>query len=100
VAHHRGAPLGTIGLRPWFAEEPMPETPWVRGLLVFPEYRGGAVFLALASAVERYARAQGISCLYAGTTSIERLLTRRGWQPFRSIEHQGAPMTWLRKVLR
>ena len=29
--------LGTIALRPWFGEEPMAETPWVRQLLVLPE---------------------------------------------------------------
>jgi GNAT superfamily N-acetyltransferase len=97
VAHDRGTPLGTIALRPWFAQAPMPETPWVRGLLVFPEYRGGDVFRALESAIEAYARAQGFPCLYAGTTSIERLLARRGWEVFRRIDHEGEPMAWMKK---
>lgn len=99
VAHDRGRPVGTIALRPWFADEPIAETPWVRGLLVFPEFRGGAVFAALESAVERHARAQGFACLHAGTTSIERLLSRRGWQVFRRIDHQGEPMAWMRKPI-
>ncbi|HEY5000178.1 MAG TPA: hypothetical protein VII36_13575, partial [Usitatibacter sp.] len=47
VAHERGEPLGTISLRPSFGDEPMAESPWVRGLLVFPGFRGGAVFRAL-----------------------------------------------------
>jgi len=99
VAHRDGEPLGTIALRPWFAEEPMAETPWVRGLLVFPEHRGGAVFRALESGIERHARAQGFACLHAGTTSIERLLSRRGWQVFRRIDHHGEPMAWMRKAI-
>jgi GNAT superfamily N-acetyltransferase len=99
VAHDRGQPLGTIALRPWFAEEPMPETPWVRGLLVFPEFRGGAVFGALESAVERHARTHGFPCLHAGTTSIERLLSHRGWRVFHRIRHQGQPMAWMRKPI-
>ena len=99
VAHRDGEPLGTIALRPWFAERPMPETPWVRGLLVFPGHRGGAVFRALESAVERCARELGFPCLHAGTTSIERLLARRGWQVFRRITHEGEPMAWLRKAI-
>ena len=100
VAHALGEPLGTIALRPWFADEPMAETPWVRGLLVFPRYRGGAVFRALEAAVERYASAYGYPCLYAGTTSIERLLVRRGWKVFRRIDHEGEPMAWLRRNTR
>jgi GNAT superfamily N-acetyltransferase len=99
VAHDRGRPLGTISLRRWFAEEPMLETPWVRGLLVFPEFRGGAVFSALESAVERHALAHGFPCLHAGTTSIERLLSRRGWRVFRRIQHQGDPMAWMKKTI-
>ena len=97
VAHQGGEALGTIALRPWFADEPMPETPWVRGLLVLPRHRGGAVFRALESAVERYAWAHGYPCLYAGTTSLERLLVRRGWKVFRRIDHDGQPMAWLKK---
>lgn len=99
IAHHRGDPLGTIALRPWFAEEAMPETPWVRGLLVFPEFRGGAVFPALEAAVERRARELGLRSLHAGTTSIERLLTRRGWQVFHRLRHEGERMAWMKKDL-
>jgi hypothetical protein len=77
----------------------MPETPWVRGLLVFPEHRGGAVFPALERAVMLHARDRGYACLHAGTTSIERLLARRGWHVFRRIDHEGTPMAWLRKPI-
>jgi GNAT superfamily N-acetyltransferase len=97
VAHDGGVALGTISLRPWFAEESMPESPWVRGLLVFPEHRGGTVFRALESAVERHARDRGYSHLHAATTSIERALSRRGWEVFRRISHEGADMAWMRK---
>lgn len=97
VAHDRGTALGTISLRPWFAEEPMAESPWVRGLLVFPEFRGGAVFHALESAVETYAREAGFTYLHAGTTSIERMLARRGWEVFRRVSHGGEEMAWMRK---
>jgi GNAT superfamily N-acetyltransferase len=97
VAHDEGFPLGTVSLRPWFAEDPMAESPWVRGLLVFPEHRGGRVFRALESAVERHARDHGYSHLYAGTTAIERALSHRGWEVFRRISHEGADMAWMRK---
>jgi len=99
VAHDDGLPLGTVSLRPWFAEEPMPESPWVRGLLVFPEFRGGGVFRALESAVERHARDHGYSYLYAGTTAIERSLSRRGWELFRRVPHDGQDMAWMRKLV-
>jgi GNAT superfamily N-acetyltransferase len=99
VAHDGERALGTISLRPWFAEAPMPETPWVRGLLVLPAFRGGAVFRALERAVEDEARRRGLEHLYAGTTAIERLLNRRGWHVFRRIDHHGEPMAWLRKPI-
>ena len=96
-AHDRGLPLGTVSLRPWFAEEAMPESPWVRGLLVFPEFRGGPVFRALERAVECHARDGGYSCLHAGTRVIERSLSRRGWKVFRRVSHEGKDMAWMRK---
>ena len=97
VAHEDGAALGTVALRPWFAEEPMAESPWVRGLLVLPEHRGGVVFRALESAVESHARHAGFAYLHAGTNAIERLLARRGWTVFRRVVHDGEPMAWMRK---
>jgi GNAT superfamily N-acetyltransferase len=97
VAHDGRAPLGTIALRPWFAEEPMDESPWVRGLLVLPGHRGGAAFRALEAAVESHARRAGFTHLHAGTTTIERLLARRGWTVFRRIVHDGEDMAWMRK---
>jgi GNAT superfamily N-acetyltransferase len=100
VAHDGGRPLGTIALRPWFAEEPMEHSPWVRGLLVLPGHRGGAVFPALEAAVEDEARLRGFEYLHAATNRIERLLARRGWETFERIEHQGEPMAWMRKRLR
>jgi GNAT superfamily N-acetyltransferase len=100
VAHHAGRPVGSVALRPWFAETPMSETPWVRGLLVFPEFRGGVVFHAIESAVEREAQRLGFATLYAGTTGIEPLLARRGWQVFRRIRHDGQAMALMRKPLQ
>ena len=77
----------------------MPESPWVRGLLVFPEFRGGGVFRALESAVERHARDHGYSHLYAGATAIERSLSRRGWELVRRVPHNGQDMAWMRKLV-
>lgn len=97
VACQRGAPVGTVALRPYFAEEPMPETPWVRQLLVLPAHRGLGIDRALVAAIEERARALGYPRLYAATNRIERLLARRGWEAFRSIEHEDGPMAWLKK---
>jgi len=91
--------LGTVALRPWFAEEPMRETPWVRQLYVFPEHRGRGVDRALVSAIEGCALSLGYRELYAATHRIEPLLRRRGWDVFRRIEPPGEPMAWLRKVI-
>ncbi len=100
VAHHGGVPMGTISLRPWIAEEPMEPSPWVRGLLVFAQFRGGRVLRALESAVESYAREAGFTHLHAGTTSIERALARRGWEVFRRVPHEGTEMAWMRFQVR
>lgn len=90
---------GTISLQPWFAEEPMEETPWVRGLLVLPDWRGGPAYRLLADAVEDAAQALGYSNVYAATTSIEALIRRRGWEVFRRVERDGNAFAWLRKAL-
>jgi GNAT superfamily N-acetyltransferase len=97
VAHERDGPVGTIALRAWFADEPMPETPWVRQLYVFPRHRGRGVGSALIHAIEQRAAALGFARLYVATTRIEPFLTSRGWEVFRRIEHAGEPMAWLRK---
>ena len=99
VAHDGGRPLGTVALRPWFAEEPMAQTPWVRQFFVFPRMRGRGVDRALSAAVEQRAREMGYKRLYAATNRIERLLVRRGWKAFHTIEHEDGPMAWLEKVI-
>ena len=99
VAHRDGEPLGTIALRPWYGNEPMDETPWVRQLFVFPRHRGHGIDRALIGAIERAARALGFTRLYAATNRIEPLLVRRGWEVFQRIEHEGRPMAWLRYEL-
>ena len=72
VAHEHGRALGTVALRRWFAEQPMAESPWVRGLYIVPGYRG---------------------------RGVERLAVRRGWRVFRRIEHEGAPMAWMSRSI-
>lgn len=97
AAVERDRLLGTVALRPWFAEEPMQETPWVRQLYVFPEHRGHGVDRALIAAIEVHARGLGYRQLYAATNRIEPLLRRRGWEVFHRVEPPGEPMAWLRK---
>ena len=58
VAMAGDAVQGTIALRPWFAEDAMAQTPWVRQLLVFPEFRGRGVYSRLEKAITRRARAR------------------------------------------
>ena len=92
--------VGTVALRPWFAEEPMRETPWVRQLYVFPERRGRGVDRALMAAIEERARRLGYRELHAATNRIEPLLLRRGWQVFHRVAPPGEPMAWLRKSIK
>ena len=99
VAYDADRVLGTVALRPWFGDEPMPETPWVRQFYVLPEYRGRGIDRLLAAAIAEHALTLGFPCLYAATNRIERLLIRRGWELYRRVEHDGAPMAWLRKMV-
>jgi hypothetical protein len=54
---------------------------------------------ARAGAIEDRARKLGYPMLYAATNRIERLLTRSGWQVYRRVDHDGAPMAWLQKII-
>ncbi len=87
---------GTIALRPYFGEESMEETPWVRQLLVLPRCRGRGVDRALIAAITSRARELGFPNLYAATNRIERLLVRRGWEVFRRVERDGEKFAWMR----
>ena len=99
VAHDGDVPLGTIALRRWFGDEPMPETPWVRQFYVFPRHRGRGVGDRLLRAVQENARSRSFERLHVATSSIEPMLTRRGWEVFRRTDHDGEPMAWLRKMV-
>jgi len=91
--------LGTIALRPYFADDAMPETPWVRQLLVLPPHRGRGVDRALIAAIARRAHRLGFAHLHAATNRIERLLVRRGWEAFARVERDGEKFAWLRMPL-
>ena len=99
VAHEGGEALGTVALRPYFGDEPMEHTPWVRQFFVFPRHRGRGVDRALGRAVEQEARRLGFASLFAATNRIEKLLARRGWEAFEVVDHEGRPMAWLRKPI-
>jgi GNAT superfamily N-acetyltransferase len=99
VAFEGEALLGTIALRPWFAEAPMDETPWVRQFLVLPPYRGRGIDRALIAAIAGRARRLGFGALYAATNRIERMLVHRGWEVFDRVEVDGEKFAWLRKRL-
>ena len=99
VAHDRDEVAGTVALRPYFGDEPMPETPWVRQFFVFPRHRGRGVDRLLGAAIEQRAREMGYDRLFAATNRIEPLLRRRGWEAFRTVEHEGAPMVWMSKII-
>jgi GNAT superfamily N-acetyltransferase len=92
-------PVGTVSLRAWFGEEPMAESPWIRGLFVWPGYRGRGIDRLLIGAAEQAARALGFGVAYAATSRIEALALHRGWQVFRRVEHDGEPLAWMRKGL-
>ena len=96
VAFRGDALAGTIALRPWFAEAPMPRSPWVRQLLVLPPYRGRGVDRTLIAAITDRARSLGFAHLHAATNRIERLLARRGWEVFDRVEVDGEKFAWLR----
>lgn len=99
VAHDGREPLGTIALREYCADDPMPESPWVRQLYVFARHRGRGIDRLLIGAIEDAARERGFTTVHAATNRIETLLVRRGWSVFRRVDHEGEPMAWLAKSL-
>ena len=94
-----GDPVGTVALRCWFGDQPMEQTPWVRGLWVAASHRGRGIDRLLMRAVADEARRRGHGRLYAATTSIERLGTRWGWRVFHRLDHRGEPMAWMYREL-
>ncbi len=99
VAHEDGRALGTVSLRQWFGEEPMPQTPWIRGFYVVPQRRGQGIDRLLVRAAEAAALGLGFTTVYSATTGIENLAVRRGWKVFRRIDHEGEPMAWMTRVI-
>ena len=95
VAHRDGEAFGTVALRPWFGESPMPQTPWIRGFYVKPKHRGRGVDRHLLRALEADAASLGFHRLYAATTAIKTLAVRRGWQVFHRLMHDSQPMAWM-----
>jgi GNAT superfamily N-acetyltransferase len=99
VAHEGGVAVGTIALRPWFGEEAMAETPWVRGFWVRPDRRGAGIGRRLLAAIEHEAWTRGFRRLHVATTTIEATFLHHGYKVFHRVDHGGDPMTWLRKDL-
>ena len=99
VAFEGDTLLGTVALRPYFAEAAMPQTPWVRQLLVLPPYRGRGIDRALIASIAERAKRLGFTDLYAATNRIERMLVRRGWKVFDRTEVDGEKFAWLTRAL-
>ncbi|PHQ78563.1 MAG: hypothetical protein COB65_13715 [Thalassobium sp.] len=76
------------------------EVPWLIGLCVAPDMRGGGLASALVAAIGGIARDQGFGQVHTTTQSARGLLLRRNWQDLRTMPNQtGAHWTVMRKSL-
>jgi predicted N-acetyltransferase YhbS len=87
-----GALAGTVSLVESDLEERKDLTPWLAGLLVFPEFRGLGVGTALVWELVRSARQAGCARFYLYTDKPE-FYERLGWQ--KHSEVRSDPGCWV-----
>lgn len=85
VAFVNGAPAGTVSLLDSDLESRKDLTPWLAGLLVFPDYREAGVGRALVKAIVEINFDMGNSALYLYTDK-PKYYERLGWTVISGVE--------------
>jgi GNAT superfamily N-acetyltransferase len=102
VAHDDDVALGAVGLGQFDLEERRDRSPWVLGMIVRAEHRGGGVGRALLDHLAEWATGSGFSEVWVATgPPAEGFYRRCGWTPAESLycASQGQTVTVLRKSL-
>lgn len=94
-----GEPVGTASLVAHDLEERMELSPWLAGVFVVPEARGGGHAARLVAAVEAAARAGSAPELWLYTRTAANVYARLGWQQTEDITHNGNPYVLMRRDL-
>jgi GNAT superfamily N-acetyltransferase len=80
VAHDtEGQVVGAVGLDTYDLDERHGTSPWVTGLIVRRDRRGGGVGRELMRHLERWAAERGVSVLWVGTDLAAGFYLRCGW---------------------
>jgi predicted N-acetyltransferase YhbS len=92
IAFVDGTPAGTVSLVQNDLEERQDLTPWLAGLLVFPDFRGQGVGSALVLALMDEAGRIGLAVMYLYTEKAE-FYEALGWKTLSEVQSQ--PGCWI-----
>jgi GNAT superfamily N-acetyltransferase len=94
-----GEPVGTASLVVSDLDQRPDLTPWLAGVYVAPEARGGGYAYDLVHAVEDAARAAAIPTLWLYTSRAEGLYRKIGWETVDSFDRNGELVPIMRRQL-
>ncbi|MDX8528104.1 GNAT family N-acetyltransferase [Mesorhizobium sp. MSK_1335] len=99
VARDQGQPIGSCLLVRNEISSPHDLTPWLAGLIVEEEHRGGGVGTALVRTVEAHAASAAAGTLYLYTWQARGFYEALGWSALETFEQDGAPMLLMSRKL-
>ena len=94
--------VGTVQLHEFEIEAIRDRSPWVCGMVMRPQYRGGGVGRRLLTALEQFAAGHGVPQLWVFTENAENaagFYERCGWQRHSETVEDGEPGLVLTRVL-
>ena len=95
-----GAVLGAVGLDTYDLDERRDTTPWVTGMIVRSDLRGGGIGRVLMQHLERWAAERGIAEAWVGTDLAGTFYEKCGWIPLESfVSNDGEHIDVLHKVM-
>lgn len=71
-------------------------SPWAASGFVLPHCRRKGIGVQLLQAIVVHAQAQGVPCVYCGTSTAASLLQRAGWHLLEHTSHAGKPLSIFR----
>ena len=99
VAFTGGEPVGTACLVEHDMDTRLDLTPWLAGVFVVPEQRGGGIGAALVEHAADRARAFGVTELFLYTNGAERLYRSLGWRAIGRELYEGREVTLMARTL-
>lgn len=90
VALHDGRVIGSVSVHEFDMEELRDRSPWVCGMIVAPDARGGGVGAALLGHLERFVASGGVDRLWVCTDTAPGFYRRCGWRDVERVIRDGA----------